>query len=371
MKKALTDRAIKALKPNGKKQRLRDGLVRGFGYRMSPAGYGSFYFQYTFSGKRREIVIETKTLVAARDRASRYRLLVKDGIDPLLQAERRRESEEAERAEREAVANEPTVSELIKRYLKKDLSERTVKNRKNKLASFKKAFGDRRVRTVTSVEIMRLVDGCRADAQRTAIFSAINACLNCIKHGELDGWRNPLHEVKTADRPQYDGTRDRTLSADEINTVWQACEGVKRHASPIIRLLLLTGQRIEEVAGLRWSEIDLRERIWTLPPERIKTRKKRNHAHIIPLSDSAIEIINSQPVTGDLMFAGHSGKKPITADAVFRLKEKIVADAEMENFQLRDIRRSVKTHMIRTGITNKDRSREAAILSKGWTSPAG
>lgn len=318
---------------------------------MTPAGSGSYYFSYTFNKKRREIAVLATTLVVARDMATRYRLLVKDGIDPLLQAERRRESEEAERAEREAIANELTVSELIKRYLE-GLSERTAKDRRSKLASFKKAFGDRKIRSITSVEVMRIVDGCRGDASRKATFSAINAVLNSVKHKELAGWDNPLREVNKDHRPQYEGTRDRVLSADEINKVWQACEGVRSPASPIIRLLLLTGQRIEEVAGLRWSEIDLEGKEWVLPPARIKTGKRRNHAHIVPLSDSAIEIISSQPVVGDMIFPGRSGKKPFTADGVIRFKEKkIVEKTGMEYFQCRDIRRSVKSQMIKTGIS--------------------
>lgn len=356
MKKPLTDRAIKSLKPNGKKQRLRDGLVRGFGYRMTPAGSGSYYFQYSFNGKRREIAVLAKTLAKARDKADGYRLLVKEGTDPLLEAERRREHEKAERIEREIEASEPTISDLIERYLE-TLIERSAKDRRSKLKPFKKAFGDRRVRSVTAIEILQVVNRCSSDASRKASFSSINAVLNKVTIDERNGWMNPLRELRADDRPQYEGTRNRDLSFDEIKQVWWACEGVNRHASPIIQLLLLTGQRIEEVAGMRWSEISLKDSVWTIPPERIKTGKKRNHSHIVPLSNLAIEIINRQPITGDLIFAGRSGDKPYTSDAIVRFKQKIVEDTGMVDFQCRDIRRTVKTHMARIKIPQEIRDR--------------
>jgi len=365
-RKPLTDRAIKSLKPNGKKQRLRDGLVRGFGYRMTPAGSGSYYFQYTFNGKRREISIVHKTLITARDMATRYRLLVKDGIDPLLVAERRREEEEADRIEREAKAKEPTIAELMDSYLK-GLSKRSAKNRRSKLKPFRKAFGDRKVRSVSAVEIMDVVNSHSGDASRNSAFWSMNVVLNRVEYGKLAGWDNPLRKVDKKYRPQYEGTRERDLNPDEIKKVWWACEGVNRHASPIIRLLLLTGQRIEEVAGLRWSEINMEDQTWTLPPERIKTGKKRKHSHIVPLSELAVEIIRSQPITGDMIFPGRSGKKPYTADAIIRFKQKIVEDTGMKDFQCRDIRRTVKTQMIHAGIykevTDKIQNHSSTDLS--------
>jgi integrase len=60
---------------------------------------------------------------------------------------------------------------------------------------------------------------------------------------------------------------------------------------PILLLLILTGQRRQEVAGMRWSELNLDFKLWVLPRGRVKNDTE----HVVPLSEAAVEIIKSVP----------------------------------------------------------------------------
>ena len=77
-----------------------------------------------------------------------------------------------------------------------------------------------------------------------------------------------------------------------------------------LQLLLLTGARKSEVAGARWSEFDLKKKIWTVPPERFKS----NASHLVPLSDQALAIIEALPrfTKGDHLFTTTYGEKPVS-----------------------------------------------------------
>ena len=86
------------------------------------------------------------------------------------------------------------------------------------------------------------------------------------------------------------GARERVLSDDELRIIWRTLEP-SDHYGTIIKLLLLTGARRDEIGGLCWSEVDIDDATITLPSARTKSRRE----HIIPLSKSALKILAAQP----------------------------------------------------------------------------
>jgi integrase len=88
--------------------------------------------------------------------------------------------------------------------------------------------------------------------------------------------------------------RDRVLSDDELARVWRSAESMAYPFGPAIRLLIVTGARREEVGAMRWSEVDLVEKVWTLPGDRAKNGVE----HVIPLSGAALSILESMPRIG-------------------------------------------------------------------------
>jgi integrase len=110
--------------------------------------------------------------------------------------------------------------------------------------------------------------------------------------------------------PTKERSRDRALSDDEIRWFWHSCGELGWPFGPIFKLLLLTAQRRDEVGGMRWSELDLDKRIWTLPRQRAKS----DRGHELQLSEGAIDILRALPqiaADGRLVFTT-TGKTPVS-----------------------------------------------------------
>jgi integrase len=157
--------------------------------------------------------------------------------------------------------------------------------------------------------------------------------------------------------------RERVLSEPELRTVGNACEQLGDFGA-IVRMLMLTGGRRDEIAGMAWSEIDVDKALWTLPAARSKNRRE----HEVPLSRQALALIEGRP--GPFLF-GRDGRTPFSGysrakerlDATIarqraeeRLGRKLrkdeapEADDHLAPWTLHDIRRSVVTHMAELGI---------------------
>jgi integrase len=140
--------------------------------------------------------------------------------------------------------------------------------------------------------------------------------------------------------PAKENSRERVLTNEEIAALWMASDQVDGIFGPFTKLLVLTGQRRSEVAGMRMSEIDTEARTWTLPGERTKNGEQ----HSVPLSSQAWAIIEAaRSGTGDHVLSG-TGKTAISGFS----KAKRVID-RIVNFRTpwtwHDIRRSVVTHL--------------------------
>ena len=96
-----------------------------------------------------------------------------------------------------------------------------------------------------------------------------------IKHDRLE--ESPMYLLT---KPFPEGRRDRVLDRSEIRTVIAALPALARVFQALVLLLLLTGQRLREVAGMRWEEIDLERDEWIIPASRTKNKLK----HLVPIT---------------------------------------------------------------------------------------
>ena len=124
------------------------------------------------------------------------------------------------------------------------------------------------------------------------------------------------HLVPTKETP-----RDRVLSSTEIAAFWHGLE--KASMLPLTRLalklMLVTAQRRDEVAHIRWLDINLEERLWTLPRELTKS----DRAHEVPLPVLAIEILDSIPkFESDYVFASRAAADPVAAPTTCRAADR-------------------------------------------------
>jgi integrase len=151
--------------------------------------------------------------------------------------------------------------------------------------------------------------------------------------------------------PAPERSRERILTDDEIRRLWKATDVEGWPFGPLVKILLLTGQRLGEVGGMRWDELDLDAKMWTLPGERVKNDNK----HEVPLSDIVVEILKAQPrikttkgfvftTTRDAAVSGFSRAKD-------RLDETMASDGgPIEHWTFHDLRRTLASGMARLGI---------------------
>ena len=104
------------------------------------------------------------------------------------------------------------------------------------------------------------------------------------------------------------------LSADELGAIWRAAGTLGTPYNTFVRVLLLTLQRRDQVAGMRWSELDLAAGMWTLPAERSKNGK----AHLVHLTEPVRERLTALPRINDVPLVFPSGRRaaPISAFSV-------------------------------------------------------
>lgn len=153
-------------------------------------------------------------------------------------------------------------------------------------------------------------------------------------------------------------TRDRILTDHVLIAVWNAAAKATAPYGGIVRFLILTGQRREEVAGMRWAEISDDLRTWTIPAQ----RTKNGAMHVVPLSEPAAEILRSVLPSGDYkpaleqyrkearpVFPGRS-KKGTPYGGWSKSKTTLDTAAGVTGWRLHDLRRTLATGLQRLGV---------------------
>jgi integrase len=137
------------------------------------------------------------------------------------------------------------------------------------------------------------------------------------------------------------------LSDEELKVAWRAAQTLEPPYGAFIKLLILTGQRRNEVAEMRWPEIDLATKRWTLPKERSKNERE----HTVPLSDSAVAILRALPRIGDsdLIFT-INGRNRITAFHLIKQRLDALMPSNTAPWTLHDLRRTFASGCARLGV---------------------
>jgi integrase len=207
-------------------------------------------------------------------------------------------------------------------------------------------WGDRGIRTITRRDVNKLLDdivdaGTPVAANRT--LAAISAMFNwAIGREYIDA--SPV--VKIA-KPGAETPCERVLDDDELKRVWSASAESGYPFGPYVQLLLATGQRRSEVADMRWDDVDLKARVWTM------MKNKAGRVHLVPLSKLAVDIIAAIPrtITGTYVFSTRSNR-PISGFSKMKAAlDQKVGDPALNPWTIHDARRSAATGMARLKVT--------------------
>jgi integrase len=191
---------------------------------------------------------------------------------------------------------------------------------------------------------VKVLDGIAANGTPVAANRAMSA-IKKLFAWSLDRGAIAIHPLVGLRKPGIERSRDRVLTDAELKTFWQATEQVGFPFGPAFQLMALTGQRRGEVTSMRWSQLNFEGAVWTIPAN----IAKNGHAHQVPLSTVALDIIQRLPrfMNSDLLFTT-TGVSPISGFG--RAKDRLDFLMEAGDWRLHDLRRTVASGMARLGV---------------------
>ena len=353
----LTTRRIESLTcPADTKDALFfDDEQRGLGVRVTASGSKSYLAQYTLGGQKRRIPLgscSAISLAAARGAAQAILGDVAKGKDPAAE----RKAAEIE-AKRKGAHDSLTLDALLEQWEKLHLSEKRERYATEAVRALRYAFAKNLKKPAADLDraaIVRVLDNLAKDgktamASRTAAYG--RACYHwAMKRGSLAA--NPFEDLPLEPLAK----RDRVLNDDELGAVWNATGG-RGSFNAIVRMLILTGQRREEVAGMTWDEIAPDLSTWTIPA----SRAKNNVAHVVPLTPEAQDVLRKA-----LRFARDETEEPDEAkddkpDFIFpgqrgafngfsKSKADLDEASGVTDWRLHDLRRTMATGLQKLGV---------------------
>jgi integrase len=354
----LTAKGIRGLKlPHGKTDHLYwDDDIPGLGLRLRAGGSRNWIFQYQLGEKHRRMSLGAATeesfarvkdtKLGIRELAAQIHAKVKLGQDP---------AGEKQQARKTAT---DTFEEVARRFLAfqrahggsegKGLRQGSYTEAERHLMTHAKALHRLLLEKIQQRDIANVISTVRAKHPVTAnrVRTSLASLFSwAISEGLVTS--NPVTGTKRTEEK----SRDRVLDESELRLIWNALGD--DHYGAIIRLLVLTGQRAGEIAGLRWSEV--KDDALVLPPERTKNHRE----HSVPLSEPARAVIEAQPRRpdhdgnlrelvfgfGQGPFSGWGKSKEILDR---RIAEKI--GHPLPHWTPHDLRRSFATHAAGLGI---------------------
>jgi integrase len=382
MAKTLTAAAVKNYRPGKGRREIPEGGCPGLYLVIQASGHRSWALRFRrpsgrpakltlgpvdLSGKEAEgvpVLGQPLTLASARRLAAdigHQRALGRDVVAD-YDASRRRQRSEHETGAKSTFA--AAAKDFIGQYASKKTRRWRVTARLLGLRPMPEGleiigggladrWSDKPVAAIDGHDIFSLVDETRRsgvpglerrrDGPTEARARVMLACLSkmfswLVQRRQVE--KNPCAGVH---RPEVSRARDRVLTDAEIVKFWSAVDAERKEFSGLLKLLLLTGCRLNEVAGMRRAELSDDGATWSIPGERTKNKRP----HIVPLAPLAREILATMAGDGELVFTT-TGRSPVSGWS--RIKTSLDGAMAIPPWRLHDLRRTAATGMAEIGI---------------------
>ena len=346
MRVTITDPAINRAKRECESEKVRrelsdngKGGVPGLRLRIGPSGSPAWVLGCRDrEGRMRRFPLgqwPALGLAEAREAARTMRYRVKhDAADPIADARKARATA------KDAKAGIGTLEALLDRY-------GAVRGRKLR------SWGDcrRQISNVFKAQMTRPVAALmKIDLQTAAVMhSSDQAAAAAVRYiRPVIKWGAELGLIDAdlaALKPHVKVVkRDRVLTDAELAAIWHATDanGIPATFGRLVKLMILTGQRREEVAAMAWSEVSADRSMWTIAG----ARSKNAQAHAVPLCRAVQDLLPAE-CGGGLIFPGLKG----TAFAGWsKAKNALDTASGVMGWRLHDLRRSVATGLQRLGV---------------------
>lgn len=375
-KKYLADRALKALPPAkpGTRYEIWDTVLPGFGVRVSDApdkwrpgkaGRIMFVLYARFPSSpcpsRRALgLYGALSLAQAREKASEWLALIRKGVDPAVVEEQARQAA----LRQQALARERSFAAVAEAFIADKLpSERKGREVERDLRNvFLPAWGSKAIDEITDLDVLVIINAKKrsAPAQARNLLGTAGRLFDWAIDQRVYGLNtSPCDRLKPKAIIGEKIARQRRLNDDDFFAFLRAARRLRYPYGPVYQLLALTGLRLNEVAGARWSEI--RNGVLTVPAARMKGREAQARDHAVPLPPAAIAIIDKLPrfQRGNFLFSTSAGAKPVcisskikteldarmlrTLRAMARMRGNDPAAVVLEPWVNHDLRRNVRS----------------------------
>jgi integrase len=311
----------------------------GFGIKVTSKGRKVFIVLYRTGGagsKLRKYTIGPYgrvTLHQARVAAQKVFAAKLEGRDPA--AEKRE-------AKRRVVADR--IEELLETFISQRLSQNRSGGEIARLLRREvgKPWTGKSIHEISKrdvVEVISAIEQRGAPIAANKTLKSLKTFLRwCVGRAVLD--QSPAEGVPL---PAKEVARDRVLDDQELAEVILAARKIGGPYGGIVELLALTGQRREEVAGLTWQELDLEQRVWTIP----KSRTKNGQAHVVHLSDQSLAVLKRANQQGPIVFSLLGSKAFQDFSTAKRQLDQL---SGVTGWRLHDLRRTCVSGMARLGV---------------------
>ncbi len=279
--------------------------------RVRESGSRAWVFRYTLKGKVREIGLgatKARNLTDARKLAEAMRKAVADKEDPAIIVHGEKEDDDT------IITFESCAKGLIDSKRSGWRNAKHAQQWNNTLRDYAFPFiGKKHPADITLIDIKEILlplwgvkteTASRLRQRIEAVFDWAN--VHKWRTGENPArWRGGLDKVLPAPNKVHTVQHFKAAPYDQVPAIIKSLRGKKSISAYCLQFLILTAARSSEVRGARWCEIDLSERVWIIPPERMKANK----LHRIPLSNEAAKVLKSAPrIEGqELVFPGARG----------------------------------------------------------------
>ncbi|MBB1350960.1 MULTISPECIES: integrase domain-containing protein [unclassified Pseudoalteromonas] len=307
--KQLTDTALKKVKADDKDLILSDGNGLQVKVRKSGSKLWNFNYYHPITKKRINMGLGKYpdiSIVNARKLAQEARELVALGTDP---KEHRDETLAFKRAQEELTLNKVALEwfEVKKQSLTKDYGEDIWRSLNKHILSVIGKYPIGKINAPQVIKILKPIEakGTLETVKRLCLYLR-KIMIHAVNSGYINA--NPLAGISEVfKKPQKQNMP--SLKPEELPELMQtlAIASIKRVTRFLIEWQLHTLTRPGEAAGTRWDEIDFGNKLWTIPPERMKKRRE----HVIPLSKQALELLEAiKPISGHREFVFPSDRNP-------------------------------------------------------------
>ncbi len=318
----LTEVQIKALQAPKKGEKIYpDKSLPGFGVRVTSTGVKSFILTHGRT-RSRETIGRTGMVSLAEARAEAKRRLAEYTLGKQRPQTKSWRAAVDEYLEAVKAKNRESTFKSYDRHLRKHFR-----------------FGETRMEDVTPQTIQRALDKLNdRQAERHHAFTSLRAFIRWA-HRRHYVDRNPMERMRA---PRGSRARDRVLSNEELAKVWNAC-GEDTFAV-IVKLLILTGQRVGEISKLRHDMVG--ERSLTLPA----WLTKNGRAHTIPLPEAAAELLRGRQTAPDGRFFPAKGKSREPFSGWSKSKAALDKRSTVTDWTIHDLRRTFASGLASLGV---------------------